>query len=94
MKRLPFPQAMSTLTGIARTFGQDELIVSKTDLKGHTTNVNDVCLRLAGYTENQVIGAPHCLIRHPHMPHGVFRLLCNRLSGGNRRETNWGREYL
>lgn len=65
-----------------RTFGQDEILVSKTDLKGHITYANDVFLRLAGYPEKQTIGAPHCLIRHPQMPHGVFRPLWSRLGEG------------
>lgn len=73
---------MTSLTGVERTFGQDEILVSKTDLKGHITYANDVFLRLAGYPEKQTIGAPHCLIRHPQMPHGVFRLLWSRLGEG------------
>lgn len=63
-------------------FSRDELIVTKTDLKGSITYANDVFLRLAGYPEDQVIGAPHCLIRHPHMPHGIFKLLWDTLTGG------------
>lgn len=73
---------MSSLSGVERTFGRDELIVSKTDLKGHILYINDVFMRLAGYSEGQLIGAPHCIIRHPHMPHGVFRLLWDRLAEG------------
>lgn len=57
------------------TFGEDELIVSKTNLKGHITYANDVFLRLAKYSLPEVIGAPHSLIRHPDMPRCVFRLL-------------------
>lgn len=69
-----------TLTGVVRPFTKDEIIVTKTDLKGHITYANDVFLRLAGYPEEQVLGAPHCLIRHPHMPHGVFKLLWDTLA--------------
>lgn len=69
-----------TLTGVVRPFTKDEIIVTKTDLKGHITYANDVFLRLAGYPEEQVVGAPHCLIRHPHMPHGVFKLLWDTLA--------------
>lgn len=80
MTRLvPSRQEMQNLTGVARPFYKNELIVTKTDLKGHITYANDVFLRLASYPEKQVIGAPHCLIRHPHMPHGVFKLLWDTL---------------
>jgi len=40
-----------TLTGEERTFADDEIIVSKTDLKGHITYANNVFLRLADMTE-------------------------------------------
>lgn len=82
MARVHFRETMAQLTGVARPFGQNELIVTKTDLKGHITYANDVFIRLAGYPEDQILGAPHCLIRHPHMPHGVFRLLWETLEAG------------
>lgn len=62
-------------TGIESPFGEDELIVSKTDLKGHLTYVNDVFLRVAHYGLDEVIGQPHSMIRHPDMPRCVFKLL-------------------
>ncbi len=64
-----------TPTGIECPFDDDELIVSKTDLKGHITYANDVFLRLAKYAAKDVIGAPHSLIRHPDMPRCIFKLL-------------------
>lgn len=51
------------------------MIVSKTDLRGRITYVNDVFLRVARYREHEVIGQPHNLIRHPDMPQLVFALL-------------------
>lgn len=62
-------------TGVESPFGEDELIVSKTDLKGRLTYVNDVFLRLSRYSLKEVIGAPHSIIRHPEMPRCVFKLL-------------------
>lgn len=73
----------SYLTGVERTFRPDEIIVTKTDLKGHITYANRVFLRLAGYPEEQVIGAAHSLIRHPDMPHCVFKLLWDTIQTGN-----------
>ncbi len=69
-------------TGVERTFGQDELIVSKTDLKGRITYANDVFLRVAGLQEFEAIGAPHSIIRHPDMPRAVFKLLWQTLESG------------
>ncbi|HEX4003875.1 MAG TPA: PAS domain-containing protein [Candidatus Acidoferrales bacterium] len=62
-------------TTIERFFPEDEIIVSKTDLKGHITYANETFLKIAGYTEEEVLGKPHSLIRHPDMPRCVFKLL-------------------
>ena len=37
-------------------FDRNDLIVSKTDLKGKLTYTNDIFLKIAGYTEQEVIG--------------------------------------
>ena len=70
-------------TGVERTFGEDEIIVSKTDLKGRITYVNDVFLRVAQYTEAEVLGQPHNIIRHPAMPRCVFQLLWDTIQAGD-----------
>lgn len=69
-------------TGRERFFGKDEIIVSKTDLKGRITYANDVFLRIAGYREDEVVGQPHSMIRHPSMPRSVFHLLWNTIASG------------
>jgi PAS domain S-box-containing protein len=68
--------------GVERTFSSDELIVSKTDLRGVVTYANDVFLRVSGYELDQVVGQPHNLIRHPEMPRAVFALLWQTLADG------------
>lgn len=62
-------------TGKESPLGEEELIVSKTNLKGHITYANDVFLRVAKYRLEDLIGAPHNVIRHPDMPRCVFKLL-------------------
>ena len=71
-----------SLTGVERQFDDNEIIVSKTNLKGHITYANRLFLRLAGYTEGEVMGAPHSLIRHPDMPRCIFKLLWDTIQGG------------
>ncbi len=70
------------LTGVERTFGDEEIIVTKTDTKGRITYANDVFLRIAGYTEAEVLGRAHNIIRHPAMPKAVFKLLWDTLESG------------
>lgn len=72
----------ASLTGRLITFPDDEIIVSKTDLRGVITYVNAVFERVSGYTEAELIGAPHSLIRHPRMPRGVFKLLWDTIKSG------------
>ena len=69
-------------TGRERSFDVDDIIVSKTDLKGHITYANRVFLQVAGFQEREVIGAPHSIIRHPEMPRCVFKLLWDMLAAG------------
>lgn len=69
-------------TGREVTFGDDEIIVSKTDLQGRITYANRVFLRVSGFTEDEVVGRPHSFIRHPDMPRCVFKLLWDHIGRG------------
>lgn len=72
-------------TEVERVLREDDFVVSKTDLQGHITYGNRIFIELSGYTEAELLGAPHSLIRHPDMPRGVFRLLWTEIQAG--RET-------
>jgi PAS domain S-box-containing protein len=67
-------------TGAERTFGADEIIVTKTDPRGVITYANEVFLRMSALTEADAVGQPHNLIRHPDMPRVVFKLLWDTLA--------------
>ncbi|MGE5502099.1 MAG: PAS domain-containing protein, partial [Ignavibacteriales bacterium] len=51
---------------------ENELLVSRTDTGGRITFVNAAFIKISGYTEQELLGAPHNLIRHPHMPKEAF----------------------
>lgn len=68
-----------TPTQVERFFPEDDIIVSKTDLKGHITYANQTFLKIAGYSEAEILGKPHNIIRHPDMPRCVFKLLWDTL---------------
>jgi len=70
------------ITGKELFFDKKDMIVSKTDTKGHLTYTNDIFLELAGYTEEEILGKPHNVVRHPDMPRCVFKLLWDTLSQG------------
>lgn len=70
-------------TGREVCFGDEEIIVTKTDLKGRITYVNDVFVRVSGFSEEQALGKPHNLIRHPDMPRCAFAALWDALEQGS-----------
>lgn len=74
------PRTQVTKTEIF--FPEDDLIVSKTDLKGRITYANGIFCRMAGYSETELLGAPHSIVRHPDMPRAVFKLLWDSLLEG------------
>lgn len=59
---------------------KNDFIVSKTDLKGRITYVNKIFMKMAEYTEEELLGKPHSIIRHPDMPKAVFKLLWDKIS--------------
>ena len=66
-------------TGIASPMDENEIIVTKTDLKGRITYANDVFLRVSRLSMKEAIGQPHNLIRHPDMPRCIFKLFWDKL---------------
>jgi len=67
-------------TGVERMLAPEDIIVSKTDPRGHLTYVNDKFIDISGYGDSELIGKPHNIIRHPDMPRAVFRLLWDTLA--------------
>ncbi len=70
------------LTGIERTFGENEIIVSKTDPKGRITYANQVFVHVSGYTERELLGKAHNIVRHPDMPRCIFKFLWDTIAQG------------
>ncbi|CAA7620142.1 methyl-accepting chemotaxis protein [Magnetospirillum sp. UT-4] len=60
----------------------DSLIVSKTDLAGRITFVNAAFVEISGYSEQELLGAPHNILRHPHMPAVAFADLWTTVKAG------------
>ncbi len=50
-------------------------IVSRTDVKGIITFVNDEFCKISGYSKEELIGADHNIVRHPDVPASRFKLL-------------------
>lgn len=76
-------QLVTRPTGEERLLPTGQVIVTKTDPRGVITYANDVFLRISAYTEDEVLGRPHNLVRHPDMPRCVFQLLWDTLKAGD-----------
>jgi len=72
-----------TPTSVERTFGREEIIVSKTDPQGRITYANDVFVRVSGFERSELLGRPHSVIRHPDMPRALFQRLWDTIGAGD-----------
>ncbi|MEA1955691.1 MAG: PAS domain-containing protein [Campylobacterota bacterium] len=66
-----------------KKFKQNELLVTKTDLKGIITYANSAFVKIIGMNEEELIGEPHNVIRHPDMPKLIFKILWDALKSGH-----------
>jgi len=58
-----------------RVMREDDFLVSKTDPKGRLTYGNRIFIEFSGYSEEELLGRQHNIVRHPDMPRGVFKFL-------------------
>ena len=62
---------------------ENELIISRTDLDGIITYVNDTFAQISGYDVDELIGKSHSIVRHPDMPKSAFADVWQTLKSGN-----------
>lgn len=63
----------------------DEVIISRTDLKGNITFANDLFCEISGYSMDELIGNPHNIVRHPDMPQSIYKELWESV----KKEQQW-----
>lgn len=62
--------------------GDDTLILSTTDTKGRITYINQTFIEVSGFSEVELIGKAHNIVRHPDMPPEAFSDLWKTLQAG------------
>jgi aerotaxis receptor len=70
------------VTDVEYPLAEDTMIVSKTDLKGKITYFNDQFAKASGFTDEELMGQPHNIVRHPDMPPEAFEDLWVTLKAG------------
>jgi PAS domain S-box-containing protein len=63
-------------------FSKKKFIVSETDLKGNIIFINKNFSEVSGYSEAELVGTPHNILRHPDMPRAVFFVVWQSLLAG------------
>lgn len=70
------------VTGKEVLLSDDQLLVSRTDINGRIVFVNKAFTDISGFTEAELIGAPHNIVRHPDMPKDAFANLWRTIKEG------------
>jgi aerotaxis receptor len=71
-------------TEIETPYPDGKLIVSTTDKNGIITHVNQSFIEMSGYSEDELINAPHSILRHPDMPPVAFKDLWDTVNRGEK----------
>ena len=61
---------------------EEDFIISKTDLKSRILYGNKIFIEISGYSEDELLGAPHNILRHPDMPRCAFKILYDHIQNG------------
>jgi PAS domain S-box-containing protein len=70
------------VTNVEYPITDETVIVSRTDMEGKLTSFNGQFVDAAGFTEAELMGQPHNIIRHPDMPPAAFKNLWDTLQAG------------
>jgi len=61
---------------------QESMIVTETDMKGNIIFASKDFCQFAGYTNEELIGNPHNIVRHNFMPKSAFENLWHTVKKG------------
>jgi PAS domain S-box-containing protein len=73
---------LAYVTLLETPYPHGKLIVSRTDTAGIITQCNQSFVDMSGYATDELIGQPHCILRHPDMPAAAFRDLWDTVQAG------------
>lgn len=59
-----------------------DCIISTTNLKGQITYINHVFIEISGFSEQELLGQSHNIVRHPEMPSEAFKDLWETIKRG------------
>jgi len=68
------------VTQVEHKMKVDDVLVSRTDLKGHIVYANKAFCDIAGFSEEELKGKAHNIVRHPDMPAAAFQDLWDTMA--------------
>ncbi len=71
------------VTGREYPLRDDHFLISRTDLKGRITYANPAFVEVSGFSREELLGAPHNIVRHPDMPVQAFGNLWSTIAAGH-----------
>jgi PAS domain S-box-containing protein len=72
------------VTDIESPYPDGRLIVSRTTPTGIITHVNQSFVDMSGYKQDELLGQPHYILRHPEMPPAAFKGLWEQVQNGKK----------
>lgn len=70
------------VTNSEKEYKDSAILISKTDLKGVITSVNGDFVQISGFSEAELVGHSHNVVRHPDMPVEAFADLWSTIQKG------------
>ncbi|HTD05837.1 methyl-accepting chemotaxis protein [Undibacterium sp.] len=70
------------ITNVEYILDDTETVVSKTDLSGNITYVNQDFVNISGFSAEELIGSPQSIVRHPDMPVEAFEDFWRTIKAG------------
>ncbi len=74
----PFP------INVEMKISTNSMMVTKTDMRGDITYINDNFTSIVGYEKEEIVGTPHDALRHPDMPEAIFLLIVKAIEKGEK----------
>lgn len=82
-KRFTKADSPQYITTDEMEFEKNDLIISRTDIRGTITHCNNIFAKMSGWTQEELLGSNHNLIRHPDMPKAAYQLVWDSIKAKN-----------
>jgi len=70
------------ITNVELHFSEDDILTSTTDVLGVITSASPAFVKLSGFSEEELLGQPHNIVRHPDMPEEAYEWMWRTVSAG------------